>query len=310
MTDPDSGIGGVLLIAFGGPEKQEDVMPFLRHVTRGRRIPDERLEEVAHHYELFGGKSPLNELTFHQARALEEKLAELGHPLPVYVGMRNWHPFIAETLGKMGEARIRVALGLILAAHQSDSSWEQYQRDVTRGLEEARVSMRIDFPGPTFDHPGFIEAMADSVGACFRKLRPDQHNETSLLFTAHSIPIQDPHQSRYVKQLNTSCRKVAAAIQHPRWMLCYQSRSGRPRDPWLEPDVNDAIRLQADRGAKAIIVAPIGFLTDHIEVLYDLDTEAAATAREAGVRMLRAGTVCDHPRFIDALADRVVAQIA
>jgi ferrochelatase len=224
--------------------------------------------------------------------------------------MRNWHPFLSETVAQMGEAKIRVALGLIMAPHQCESSWEQYQRDVTGALQEAKVSMRIDFPEPVFDNQGFIDAVAENVGACFRQIRPDRHNDTFILFTGHSIPIGDPHQSRYVNQLNISCRKVAAALQHPRWTLCYQSRSGRPQDPWLEPDINDAIRLQADRGSRAVIVVPIGFVSDHVEVLYDLDTEAMGTAKQAGIEMLRAKTVCDHPRFIDALADRVMGQLA
>ncbi|MBI4161631.1 MAG: ferrochelatase, partial [Acidobacteria bacterium] len=239
MTTAEGANNGaaVLLIAFGGPETPEDILPFLRRATQGHPVPEERLQEVAGHYRKIGGKSPLNELTFRQAAALRAELADLGRPLPVYVGMRNWHPLLAETLKKMHSEGVRRAAGLILAPHQSDSSWEKYRRSVTEALAEGALSLEVVFGDPLFDHPGFLEAVAGAVSDCLRRLPPGERADAVLLFTAHSIPARDPLQSLYVQQLNQSCRGVAAAVQHNRWQLSYQSRSGRPRDPGLEPDV-------------------------------------------------------------------------
>ncbi|MCZ6670013.1 MAG: ferrochelatase [Acidobacteria bacterium] len=298
--------GSVLMIAFGGPEKSEDIVPYLRRVTKGRQIPEERLQGVAEHYERLGGKSPLNELTFRQAKLLEERLEAEGRPVPVFVGMRNWHPFLAETLRKMNDQGHRTTVGIIMAAHQCGASWEQYQRDVEEAVKQEQITIKIAYPDPVFDHPGFIEATAEQVRICFKKIPADLRNGTMILFTAHSVPTQDPHLARYVNQLQQSCRRVAAALQHPRWNLCYQSRSGKPQDPWLEPDVNEAIQTLASRDVKTIVVVPIGFLCDHVEVLHDLDTEARKTAIDAGIQFLRARTVSDDPRFIEALAERVL----
>lgn len=302
--------GSVLMIAFGGPEKSEDIVPYLRRVTKGRRISEERLQGVAEHYERLGGKSPLNDLTFCQAKALEERLEAEGKPVPVFVGMRNWHPFLTETLRKMNDQGHKTTVGLIMAAQQCDASWEQYQRDVEEAVKKEQITIKIEYPEPVFDHPGVVEATVDQVRLCFKKIPSDLRNGTMILFTAHSIPIRDPHQARYVNQLQQSCRRVAAALQHPRWNLCYQSRSGKPQDPWLEPDVNEAIQTLASRDVKSIVAVPIGFLCDHVEVLHDLDTEARKTAMDAGVQFLRARTVSDDPRFIGALAERVLEHLS
>ena len=293
----------ILMIAYGGPEKPDDIRPFLAYVASGRPIPPERLEEVAHHYELIGGRSPINELTFMQAKGLEKLLKERRHKLPVYVGMRNWHPFLSDTIKKMYESGIRRVLGMIMAAHQCDASWERYQRDVEEAMAKTGVSLNVEYTLPLFDHPLFIEASADRVAECFSQIPLDKRVDSALIFTAHSIPVPMAKESPYVQQLLTSCRLVAKQINHERWMLCYQSRSGRPTDPWLEPDIGDVLRNLAKDGVSYTVVQPIGFLCDHVEVLYDIGIEAAQVAEEVGIILLRANTVNDDPKFIAALAD-------
>lgn len=296
----------ILLIAFGGPEKSGDIRPFLENVTRGRRIPPARLEAVAHHYDLIGGKSPLNDFTFRQARALQAGLHAQGRPLPVYVGMRNWHPFLSDTVRRMAGEGVRRAVGLILAAQQSDSGWEQYQRNVAEAISQTGVALTVEYAPPVFDHPGFIEAAARRVSECLDRVPEALRQRAPILFTAHSIPLSDPFASRYVEQLNASARLVAGRLNHPAWQLVYQSRSGRPQDPWLEPDVNDALRQLAGNGVSHAVLAPVGFICDHVEVLYDLDVEAAQTAKELGIALFRAKTVNDDEPFIQALTDVVM----
>ena len=288
-----------------------DVGPFLANVVRGRRVPPERLEEVTHHYELFDGCSPLNELTFRQARALEADLAARGPGVPVYVGMRNWTPYLHETLARMRADGIRRALGIVMAPHRSYSSWDQYLQNVA----EARAQVGegapdVEYPDPWFDDPGFIEAQADRVAAALADVPDRDVDAAALVFTAHSIPSAMAAHGPYVEQLTTSSRLVSSRLGRRQWSVAYQSRSGDPRTPWLDPDVNDVIRVLAREGSRAVEVTPIGFVCDHIEVLYDLDTEARATARDAGVTFRRAATVMDHPAFIRMLGDRVRARRA
>jgi len=299
----------VLLVAFGGPQGPADVRPFLDNVLRGRRVSPERIEEVAHHYELFGGVSPLTALTLGQARALERRLAERGLPLPVHVGMRNWHPFLADTMAEMTRAGVLRAIGVLAAAQRSYSGCAQYKenvRDARAALLAAdRRAPEIVYVGDWHEHPGFIAANADQVQRAFASLPAEARAGARLIFTAHSIPVTMAERFPYVAQLEASARLVAAAAGHPDWTLVYQSRSGRPGDPWLEPDICDYLRAERARGLSAAVLCPIGFLCDHVEVLYDLDVEAAAACRELGIAMARAETVNIHPRFIDALADAV-----
>lgn len=306
-----NGHDAVLLIAFGGPERMADVRPFLNNVVRGRRVPPERLEEVVHHYELFDGCSPMNALTFRQARALEADLAARGSGIPVYVGMRNWTPYLHETLARMRADGIRRALGVVMAPHRSYSSWDQYLGNVA----EARAQVGPGAPEVTylnawFDDPGFIGAQADQVAAALRGAPSGTLESSSLVFTAHSIPSAMAANGPYVEQLTTSARLVASRLGHPRWSVAYQSRSGDPRTPWLDPDVNDVIRALGRDGTRTVVVVPIGFVCDHIEVLYDLDREARATAQDAGLAFYRAATVMDHPAFIRMLGNRVRAGAA
>ena len=295
----------ILMIGYGAPEKIEDIRPFLKNVAKGRPIPPDRLDEVAHHYELFGGKSPLNEYTYKQAKGLQDKLAENGQDIPVYVGMRNWHPFIPDTIREMSEKGYKNVVGMIMAAHQSDASWERYQRDVQEAIAELGIEMEFKYSAPLFDHPLFIEDSADRVLDCLNEIPPEEYSQTMILFTAHSIPTPMAEASPYVEQLMTTARLIAQRLNYVNWRLVYQSRSGRPTDPWLEPDVCDVIEEIAKEGVKNVIVQPIGFICDHIEVLFDIGIEAQKVSDEAGINLLRAKTVNDDPKFIEAMADVV-----
>ncbi|GJM15613.1 MAG: putative ferrochelatase [Thermodesulfobacteriota bacterium] len=296
----------ILMIGYGAPEKIEDIRPFLQNVAKGRPIPPDRLEEVAHHYELFGGKSPLNEYTYKQGNGLHNKLAEYGHDIPVYVGMRNWHPLTPDTIKEMSDNGHKNIIGMIMAAHQSDASWERYQRDVQEALTELGIEMDFDYSPPLFDHPLFIEDSADRVQDCLDQIPEEEYPETMILFTAHSIPVPMAEASPYVQQLKTTARLIAERLNYDNWRLVYQSRSGRPTDPWLEPDVCDVIEEIAKEGVKNVIAQPIGFICDHIEVLFDIGVEAQETSDEVGIKLLRAKTVNDDPKFIKAMADVVL----
>ncbi len=295
----------ILMIGYGAPERIEDIRPFLQNVAKGRPIPPDRLEEVAHHYELFGGKSPLNEYTYKQASGLQNKLAENGYEIPVYVGMRNWHPFIPDTIREMSEKGVKKAIGMIMAAHQSDASWERYQRDVQEALTELGIEMEFKYSAPLFNHPLFIEDSADRVLDCLNEIPPEEYSQTMILFTAHSIPTPMAEASPYVEQLMTTARLIAQRLNYDNWRLVYQSRSGQPTDPWLEPDVCDVIEEIAKEGVKNVIAQPIGFICDHIEVLFDIGIEAQKASEEAEINLLRAKTVNDDPKFIEAMADVV-----
>ena len=300
----------VLLVAFGGPQGPDDVRPFLANVLRGRRVSPERVEEVAHHYERFGGVSPLTALTMKQASALERTLAGRGLALPVHVGMRNWHPYLADTLAEMSRLGLRRAIGILAAAQRSYSGCLQYRENV----RDARAAVRqsgsdapdITYVGDWHEHPGFVEANADHVRRAYDRLPADVRDRARLIFTAHSIPVSMAQKYPYEANLKASARLIAEAAGRDDWAIVYQSRSGRPEDPWLEPDVCDYLRGERAAGLDATVLCPAGFLCDHVEVLYDLDVEAADVCREAGIAMVRAEAVNVHPRFIDALADAVM----
>jgi ferrochelatase len=296
----------VLLMAFGGPEKMEDVRPFLANVLKGRPVPPQRLEEVIHHYELFGGRSPLNDITFRQACALQALLEQEGLRLPVYVGMRNWSPYLHDTLTQMADEGIRHAVGFILSAQQSEAGWERYQENVATAREHlgARAPTIAYTPG-WYNHPLFIEAVADLTRQAFAALPRERRTAIPLVFTAHSVPIAMPGTPRYVQQIAEGARLVAEKLGHSRWSIAYQSRSGDPRTPWLEPDIGAVLLQLAATGAHDVVVVPIGFVCDHIEVLYDLDTEARQIATLHGLNMIRAGTVNDHPVFIRMMKEVV-----
>ncbi|MGA7872431.1 MAG: ferrochelatase [Candidatus Binatus sp.] len=297
----------ILMIGFGGPTRADEVRPFLDNVLRGRPIPRERYEEVVHHYDLLGGRSPYNELTMRQAAALRAKLEKRGGRVPVAVGMRNWEPYIAESMRALAGGGARRALGFIMAAHRSEASFERYQasvNDARNALGEA--APEVVYPQTWHDHPLFIAAVASRTREAFARLDAGERSRARLIFTAHSIPVPMAQAGRYVEQLAQSARMVAAELGLGTWQLAYQSRSGSPREVWLEPDIKETLR---SLDAKAAVVVPIGFLCDHVEVLYDLDIEAAQIARDAGIRMERAPTVGDHPLFIEMMASIAAAYV-
>lgn len=301
--------GALLLIAYGGPEKPEDIIPFLQNVAKGRPIPEERLKEVAQHYELIGGKSPLNEFTYKQGEKLINFLEEKGYSLPFFVGMRNWHPFISDSVSEIAELGVKKALGIIMVIHQCDTSWERYQREVEEACTEAGLDIDFDYTSPLYDHPLFIENCADRIQECFDQIPSRDIPDTKLIFTTHSIPVPMANSSPYVEQFETSSRLVAEKLDHQNWMTAYQSRSGAPTDPWLEPDVCDVIKDLAEEGVKNIVIQAIGFLCDHVEVLFDIGIEAKETAEEVGVKLYVAKTVNDDDKFIRALEDVVITHI-
>jgi ferrochelatase len=301
MTQKQDSFDAALMIAFGGPERPEDIRPFLARVTQGR-VPAERLETVARHYELFGGKSPVNEVTFRQAEALKTMLKDQGMPLAVYVGMRNWHPLLVDTVKQMGRDGATRAVGVILSVYQSTSSWDQYQSDVANAIAAAGVDLSVSYTEPLFDQPGFIKTVTTRVKECLEEIPPREREAAHVLFTAHSLPHSDPQVGVYAKQVDHSATSVAKALAHENWQVAYQSRSGRPHDPWLGPDVKDVLQDLGARGVKHVVAVPIGFVCDNIEVLYDLDIDAMDTARQAGITLLRAKTVNYDQAFVDALA--------
>jgi ferrochelatase len=301
----------VLLLGYGGPERPEEVRPFLNNVLRGLPVPRERYETVVHHYELIGGRSPLNELTARQAAGLRAALQAEGPVLPVFVGMRFARPHLFTAIRDIIRAGHQRAVGVVLAPYRSEPSFEKYQEAVSEVLDAAGPDWapRVDFVEPWFDHRLFAAAQADQVRVTLATIPPQRQESARLVFTAHSIPTRLAERCPYVSQIETACGQVAGMLGREMWDLAWQSRSGDPRTPWLEPDVNAVlVRLQGEQ-ARDVVVCPIGFISDHVEVLYDLDIEAAQTARELRLNMVRASTVNDHPLFVQALADLVRGKI-
>ncbi|QDT64956.1 ferrochelatase [Calycomorphotria hydatis] len=304
MADYDA----VLVVSFGGPEKKEDVIPFLENVLRGRNVPRERMLEVAEHYYHFDGYSPLND----QVRELLEKLREdfesAGTELPIYWGNRNWHPMLADTIRQMRDDGVKKGLALVLSSYSCYSGCRQYREDVYRACEEVgEGAPQFDKVRVWYNHPLFIEANADKVQTAIDQLPNGANEQFHIAYTAHSIPSSMAETSDYVKQLSETCRLTSEAVGVPenRWRLVYQSRSGRPQDPWLEPDICDHLKALYNDGIRHCVVMPIGFLSDHMEVLYDLDDEARKLADELGMTMQRAQTVGTDARFVSMLRELV-----
>ena len=308
MTDRP--FDAVLVIAFGGPEGPADVRPFLANVLRGRRVPADRVEAVARHYELFGGVSPLTAITRRQVDGLKARLGAQGIDVPVYLGMRNWHPLLPDVLRTMAQDGVRRAIGFVCAPHRSYSSCTQYRQNVV----DARVELAgaglhdvaVTYVGDWHADQRFIETNAAHVRTALDHLPSAQRQAARLVFTAHSIPAAMAGADRYRAQLTESARLVAASLGSVDWALVFQSRSGRPEDVWLGPDICDYLRAERAKGLEAAVLCPIGFVCDHVEVLYDLDHEAAAVCHEVGLPMVRAATVNDDPRFLDMMAEAVM----
>jgi ferrochelatase len=300
----------VLVISFGGPQGSADIRPFLANVLRGRRIPPERIEEVVGHYEHFGGVSPLTEITMRQADGLRTRLRSAGLDIPVFVGMRNWHPLLPDTVKRMSDAGIRRAIGFICAAQRSYSSCTQYKQNVLDARAETTQGglpdVEVTYVEDWHEHEGFIDANARHVQAALASLPENVRDRARIVFTAHSIPASMTGAARYQLQLQQSSRRVADRVGRRDWALVYQSRSGRPEDPWLGPDICDYLREERAKGLEAVVICPIGFVCDHVEVLYDLDEEAAQVCRELGLPMARAHAVNDDAAFLDMMADVVL----
>ena len=294
----------VLILSFGGPEKPDEVIPFLENVLRGRGVPRERMLEVAEHYYHFGGKSPINDQNRELIAALERELEEHGPKLPIYWGNRNWHPFLTDTLRKMQADGIRRALAFTTSIFSSYSGCRQYLEDIVRSRAEiGEGAPEVEKLRSFYNHPLFIEAEVDRVRTAFDQIPSDRLAAAQTLFTAHSVPVAMAESSDYRAQLNESCRLIAEALGIASWRLVYQSRSGAPGQPWLEPDIGDVLREIA--APADIVVVPIGFISDHMEVLFDLDTEARAIADERGLNMVRAATVGVHPSFLAMIRELI-----
>jgi len=330
MTSPS--YDSLLIVSFGGPEGPEEVLPFLENVLRGRNVPRERLLAVAEHYQHFGGVSPINAQNRALIAALEGELRTYGPQLPIYWGNRNWRPLLADTLRQMAADGRRRALAFVTAATSSYSSCRQYLENIAAAQAEVGPSApAVDKLRAFFNHPGYIAALVDRVSAALDQLPESQRRDAVLVFTAHSIPQSMAQTSRYQQQLEEASRLVFAGLGavlarnaddgnlsreraslglvDNRWRLVYQSRSGPPSQPWLEPDVCDYLRQLHAAGVQSVVVVPIGFISDHMEVLYDLDTEAAAVAAELGLNLVRAGTAGTHPRFVEMIRELIVERM-
>jgi protoporphyrin/coproporphyrin ferrochelatase len=298
----------LLLVSFGGPEGMEDVRPFLANVLRGRPVPPERVEEVVRHYERFGGVSPINGQNRALLAALSARLDEAGPPgLPLYWGNRNWKPYLADTMREMQRAGVRRALAFVTSAFSSYSGCRQYLEDIERARGEAGPGAPVvDKLRVFYNHPRFVEANADLVRAGLAAAGAPAR----LVFTAHSIPIAMASACDYEPQLREACSAVARGVGHDRWDLVYQSRSGPPGQPWLEPDILAHLEALAVQGVRDVVVSPIGFVSDHLEVLYDLDTEAQDRARALGLRLVRVPTVSNHPGYVEMVRELIVERMA
>lgn len=300
-----------LLVSFGGPEGPDEVMPFLENVLRGRNVPRERMLEVAEHYQHFGGVSPINAQNRALLAAIDAELKASGLTLPVYWGNRNWHPLLPDTLAQMKRDGVKRAIALFTSAFSSYSGCRQYRENIAAAQQVVgEGAPQVDKLRVFYNHPGFIEPMVERTRAALDQLPAERRANATLLFTAHSIPLGMARTCAYEKQLNEASRLVAERIGSNPWRLVYQSRSGPPSQPWLEPDVCDAIEELAGQGVTDLVVVPIGFISDHMEVLFDLDSEARDKAAELGVNFVRAGAVGVHPRFVQMVRELIVERMS
>ena len=306
MTRPDN-YDAVLLVSFGGPEGLNEVMPFLENVLRGRNVPRERMLKVAEHYNLFGGVSPINEQNRRLITALQTELNANSPALPVYWGNRNWHPLLPDTVQKMSNDGVKRALAFVTSAYSSYSSCRQYRQNIA----DAQTAVGPNAPQVEkirafYNHPLFIEANVDHIKAALQKF-----NQTPVLvFTAHSIPESMANNCDYAAQLTETGGLIAESLGIEKWQLVYQSRSGSPSQPWLGPDICEHLRELKSQGESEVVVAPIGFVSDHMEVIYDLDHEAQQVAKEVGIRMERAATAGTHPAFVKMIRELILEKTA
>jgi protoporphyrin/coproporphyrin ferrochelatase len=302
----------LLVVSFGGPNGPDDVLPFLENVLRGRNVPRERMLEVAEHYYKFGGRSPINDQNRALIAALEQELAAHGLHLPIYLGNRNWHPLLVDTLRQMAADGVRRALAFITSAYSSYSGCRQYRENVaTAQAEIGAAAPHIDKLRVFFNHPGFIEPVIEYTRAAVATIPAERRDNAELIFTAHSIPLAMAKNSRYEEQLREASRLVADGLGRNKWTLVYQSRSGPPQQPWLEPDIGDFLetrhRVSPIRDA---VVVPIGFISDHMEVLFDLDTEVRQLCERLDINMVRVATVGTHPRFVRMIRELITERMS
>jgi len=300
----------ILILSFGGPEGMDEVIPFLENVLRGRNVPHQRLLEVAKHYYQFGGVSPINGQNRALIAALEDELKANQIDLPIYWGNRNWHPMLADTLRQMANDGIHHALAFFTSAYSSYSSCRQYHEDIARAQAEVGESApQVSVLRKFYNHPGFVQPNIENIRTALDHIPESRRAVAHIAFTAHSIPLDMARNSDYEAQLEDVCRLITSSLEHSNWQLVYQSRSGSPRQPWLEPDIGDHLRRLKSAGVEDVIIAPIGFISDHMEVLYDLDTEAKQIAAEIGLNTIRAATVGTHPRFIAMMRELIVERL-
>ncbi len=306
MTNYDA----ILLLSFGGPEGPQDVLPFLENVLRGRNVPRERMLQVGKHYELFGGVSPINGQNRNLIAELEKELAEKGPRLPVYFGNRNWHPLLADTLQQMADDGIKRALAFVTSAYSSYSSCRQYLEDIERAREVVGPGApQVDKLRAFYNHPGFIAANAEHLRAALEEIPEPRRSATAVAFTAHSIPLSMADNCSYKAQLLETSALVAEAAGNNSWRLVFQSRSGPPTQPWLEPDICDYLKELQAKGVADVVIAPVGFVSDHMEIVYDLDTEARQLSQELGLHMVRARTAGTHPAFIKMIRELIMERM-
>jgi ferrochelatase len=301
----------ILLVSFGGPEGMDDVLPFLENVLRGRNVPRERMLQVAHHYELFGGVSPINSQNRKLIAALQEELEANGPQLPIYWGNRNWHPMLAETMQQMADDGIRNALAFVTSAYSSYSSCRQYLEDIQRAREAVGpAAPNVDKIRSFYDHPGFIEANSANLRAALNQIPEARRALAQIAFTAHSIPRTMADNCAYESQLQETAELIAKGTGHTLWRLVYQSRSGPPAQPWLEPDILDHLKELRWSGTTDVVIAPSGFVSDHMEIVYDLDTEARQLCEQLGLNMVRAKTAGTHPAFVKMIRELILERTA
>lgn len=301
----------VLIVSFGGPEGPDEVMPFLDNVLRGLPIKPESKARIAERYQRFGGISPINAQTREFIAALQRELGAHGPTLPVYWGNRNWHPMLGDTLRQMRDDGIERAIAYFTSIFSSYSGCRRYREDLYQATHDLENAPLIDKLRMGFNHPGFIDASIDRVSDALQRISPEQRDRAPILFTAHSLPASMAQNSSYEAQLDDCCRLIGDALEHQRWQLVYQSNNASyGGEPWLGPDINEAIEAVQNEGAEHVVVAPIGFVCDHLEVVLDLDVEAAETASRLGIDMVRAGTVGTHPAYVGMVRDLIVERMA
>jgi ferrochelatase len=300
----------ILFLSFGGPEGTDDVMPFLENVLRGKNVPRERMEQVAQHYYLFGGISPINQQNRKLISALKDLFEKENCNLPIYFGNRNWHPLLTDTMREMKDDGVKHALAFVTSAYSSYSGCRQYLEDMERARAMIEDAPRVDKIRAYYNHEGFIKPNIENVKTALEQIPFERRDKTELVFTAHSIPSVMAATCDYQVQLEEACRLVAESLNHKNYKLVFQSRSGLPQQAWLEPDICDYLKELKSKGAKDVVVHPIGFISDHLEVVYDLDILAKKLSEEIGLNMIRSATVGTHPDFVKMIYELVQERIA